>query len=81
MAYQPRAGDDDKKKSKPWKKTFKSSTSGRSRELTVPVSSPGDYTLLSVKGKVLCIPRCIDELRLMTFSIALDIFLPPRHAG
>ena len=84
MAYQPRVDDGDKKKSKalkPWKKAFKSSTSGRSRELTVPVSSPGDYTLLGVKGKVPCIPRCIDELRLMAFSIAPEIFLPPRHVG
>ncbi|KAF8634926.1 hypothetical protein AX15_000665 [Amanita polypyramis BW_CC] len=53
MSYHAHAeGEDDPKKRKllkPWKKTFK--TQGSLRELTIPVSSPGDYTLLSVKGK------------------------------
>ncbi|KAF8640975.1 hypothetical protein AX17_000621 [Amanita inopinata Kibby_2008] len=53
MAYEPRIGSDEDPKKvkyvKPWKKTFK--TSGHRKELTVPVSSPGDFTLLSVKGK------------------------------
>ncbi|KAK2460117.1 hypothetical protein APHAL10511_007883 [Amanita phalloides] len=53
MSYQPRAEDDDdskmRKPLKLWKKKFK--TQGSHRELIIPVSSPGDYSLLSVKGK------------------------------
>ncbi|KIL71448.1 hypothetical protein M378DRAFT_182877 [Amanita muscaria Koide BX008] len=53
MAYQPRTeGDDDGKRSKapkPWKKTFK--TPGHLKQLSISTSSPGDYMLLSVKGK------------------------------
>lgn len=75
MSYQPRMEDEDDPKKrkllKPWKKTFK--TYEGHRELTIPVSSAGDYGLLSIKGKV----RYLASFEIMDRTASLA--LPRRH--
>lgn len=82
MSYQPLVEDEDdpkKRKSlKPWKKMFK--TQEGHRDLTIPVSSAGDYNLLSVKGKVRYHLHLPDHESRCISSTAKAIFLRPRHA-
>jgi nucleoporin POM152 len=49
LKYQPIDGDGGKR-FKPWKKTLKTLTD--KKELVVSATAPGEYTILSVKGKV-----------------------------
>jgi nucleoporin POM152 len=50
LQYQPLSGDDRGKRLKPWKKTMKSEMG--KRELKIGVSTPGEYTIIGVRGKV-----------------------------
>lgn len=57
LYYQPPVDAKSSKQVKPWKKTLKA----QGRSLTFPVSTPGDYKILGVTGKVSTATSCTES--------------------